>query len=618
MIEPLPDRLPLVIGITGHRDLRDSDILRLENEIAAIIRRLRRDYLAGDGETPIVILSPLAEGGDRLAARVTLAQGARLIAPMPMPIEEYRRDFEPGLKPGNAAEFDELLSRALAAPVVPFAPGNSLEAVRTDGKKRAEQYRAVGLFVVQHCHVLIALWDGDERDMGVGGTAEVVKFKREGIPIEVSHSARSSLDASEIGPVIHVVAPRSKPDSPAKDVTVYPWGRELAAGNGAHKSSPDRDRDAWQSFEAHIRLTCRFNSEAATLAAKAGGAVRAQKNIEMLFEIPDQARQGFSAGARQRAIALAPRWCRLYGVADTLAQEQQRRFHSDWGWLFLLGLTALLFFELRTHVLYDVRYGDLLFLAYCVFLVAVFIVLYIARRQQHQERFLDYRALAEALRVAVFWKLVGVGTERSGSATVNCIADAYPIKQTSELAWVKICLRTLELLDAVGLPGHAVPALDSDGYAWARDIWVAGQLNFFRNTGHRHNETAEGRERLSIGLLGGSIGLVLLLLLLSYAAGWHHSQLRYDLTIFFIGALPGIAAAIIGYTEQLALKAQARQYDRMSMLFERAFSLLPDQLAKIAPTRAQDIFSELGREAMKENAEWVAIYRQRPIRPPQG
>jgi hypothetical protein len=30
---------------------------------------------------------------------------------------------------------------------------------------------------------------------------------------------------------------------------------------------------------------------------------------------------------------------------------------------------------------------------------------------------------------------------------------------------------------------------------------------------------------------------------------------------------------------------------------------------------AHALYHELGVEAMRENAEWVAIYRQRPIRP---
>ena len=33
-MQPLPDRLPLVIGVTGHRDLREADVPRLETEVA--------------------------------------------------------------------------------------------------------------------------------------------------------------------------------------------------------------------------------------------------------------------------------------------------------------------------------------------------------------------------------------------------------------------------------------------------------------------------------------------------------------------------------------------------------------------------------------------------------
>jgi hypothetical protein len=97
-----------------------------------------------------------------------------------------------------------------------------------------------------------------------------------------------------------------------------------------------------------------------------------------------------------------------------------------------------------------------------------------------------------------------------------------------------------------------------------------------------------------------------------------HDAQYYKYIVFVVGALPGFAAATVGYTEQLALKAQARQYDRMRTLFERAYQLLPDTLAATTPAQARAIYGELGCEAMKENAEWVAIYRQRPIRSPQG
>ena len=142
MTDPLPDRLPLVIGVTGHRDLRDQDIPRLEREVAAVLASLRRDFLGKDDETPVIVLSALAEGADRLVARVAVAQGARLIVPLPMPLDEYRRDFEPGLKLGNIAEFDELFAHAIAAPVMPLHAA-SVEALRADQDKRDAQYRAL-------------------------------------------------------------------------------------------------------------------------------------------------------------------------------------------------------------------------------------------------------------------------------------------------------------------------------------------------------------------------------------------------------------------------------------------------------------------------------------------
>ena len=74
-----------------------------------------------------------------------------------------------------------------------------------------------------------------------------------------------------------------------------------------------------------------------------------------------------------------------------------------------------------------------------------------AALRKDQERYLDYRALAEALRVAVYWKLLGVGSryldakvdppgrQHADINPVGVIANAYPIKQPSELAWVKVC-----------------------------------------------------------------------------------------------------------------------------------------------------------------------------------
>jgi hypothetical protein len=661
-MDQIPYRLPLVIGATGHRDLREEDLPHLKRAVVEVIDRLRRDYLQGDSETPIIVLSSLAEGADRLIAQVALDLGARLIAPLPMPPDEYRRDFDPErrLKPDAAAKFERLKEQALATPVMPFAKGNTAQNVQ-EVSRRALQYREVGLFIVRHCHVLIALWNGDESNMAVGGTAEVVTFKRDGIPLDRAASVRASLDAPEMGPVIHIVTPRAKPGDKVTEIKTDQWGKEFGARYRAERrwwysltdfmatafgeqpkkrEFPDkreeRKFESWEAFESKAGLTCRFNREAAELDASRDGTGQLHTSLSYLFDPgKDPAKELLSATAKARATQLIPHWCRIYQIADTLAQQRQKRFIGDWRILFALGFLAILCFEIGTHLLFDSHGLFVLLGFYGVFFLVTFGLFRFARRNQHQERFLDYRALAEASRVAVFWKLVGIGWPTGNSSSprstvdldsTDAVADAYPIRQPSELDWVKTCLRTLELLDTDKNPADMNHRFDTDGNAWARTFWVDGQLEFFRRRGPQHDHHAEAFENRSLILVILSIVFAVLLLLIDVlfdtvfccearAIHWGHEYWLHRAAIFFIGLLPGLAAVWTGYVERLALKAQARQYDRMRVLFQRAQDLLKSPPPE-NPELIRVLYAELGREAMEENAEWVAIYRQRPIRPP--
>jgi hypothetical protein len=647
------DRLPLVIGVTGHRDLRDEDVPQLEREVAAILARLRRDYLHGDDETPIIVLSALAEGADRLVARVALRHGARLIAPLPMPIDEYRRDFEPGLKPGNVAEFEELFEQAIAAPVMPLQ-GRSLELIAKDGRQRAEQYRAVGIFITQHCNALLALWDGNEGKIAAGGSAEVVTFKRDGIPLIVSGSPRMSLDASEIGPVIEILTPRLKEASAVSQVAVLPWGREVIgqyrggivrrgwhrlaafAAHVLHREVADersklptaerRKLEAWEQFGSLIGLTYHFNRDAAALASNPDGATRSAQSIDYLFT-DSHGGAVVDIDAKTHAMTSAPLWCRLHGIADALAQLRQSQFNRDWKMLFLLGFAAFVCFAMVTHAGYVSVW---LLSAYSAVFLLIFVLFINAVAGHHQERYLDYRALAEALRVAVYWKLVGIGSRYFDAKSdarhdpmvdinpIGLVANSYPIKQPSELAWVKICLRNVERLDKA--EGSAPRRIDPVGHTITRRYWVKGQFDYFKRQGRRRNSLAETIEAHSAVLLVLSPFVIAPILLYLTVLMPGYRWLGLDVqqaVVIFIGLLPGVAAAWTGYSERLALKAQARQYDRMRALFERAYELLPEAIDDDRSVLAHALYQELGVEAMREHAEWVAVYRQRPIQPLQ-
>jgi hypothetical protein len=69
--------IPLLIGIIGHRELPEEYRSDLEAEISQALEQIRSQM----PNTQIVLVSSLADGADRLGARVGLAKGMELIVP---------------------------------------------------------------------------------------------------------------------------------------------------------------------------------------------------------------------------------------------------------------------------------------------------------------------------------------------------------------------------------------------------------------------------------------------------------------------------------------------------------------------------------------------------------
>ncbi len=156
------ERIPLVVGVTGHRAIRPEDEPILSQAVETELKKLRERF----PHTPLVLLSSLAEGADQLCARAALKLGIPLWAPLPLPLEDYETDFS-----GQA--LDDF--RALCAQAEQIFPVPAAEAAPAM-PDRDFFYRQVGIYIATHCHVLLALWDGHEPTPTGCGTAETVSF----------------------------------------------------------------------------------------------------------------------------------------------------------------------------------------------------------------------------------------------------------------------------------------------------------------------------------------------------------------------------------------------------------------------------------------------------------
>jgi hypothetical protein len=160
------------VGVTGHRFLAEVEKLRAAAEEAL-------DGLeAAFPEADLTIVSPLAEGADRLVAEAALEREMKLIAPLPFPRDECLQDFE---TKQSKRRFLDLLDQAAEVIELPIP------------EKRVDGYAQVGEWVLEHSDAIIAIWDGQPAQ-GKGGTADV---------------AQRAIDRGM--PVVHIRAGNRKP-----------------------------------------------------------------------------------------------------------------------------------------------------------------------------------------------------------------------------------------------------------------------------------------------------------------------------------------------------------------------------------------------------------------------
>ena len=153
----------ITIGVTGHRFLVEVD--KITTGIDRVLDHIEKSF----GDSSFQVISALAEGADRLVVqRVLRRKGAQLVVPLPLPQADYLVDFK---TPESKLEFLALLAQAEEVLSLPPAP------------TREESYVSAGHYLLDHCQVLIAIWDGQDTQR-VGGTGEIAaKARQIGLPL---------------------------------------------------------------------------------------------------------------------------------------------------------------------------------------------------------------------------------------------------------------------------------------------------------------------------------------------------------------------------------------------------------------------------------------------------
>lgn len=603
----MPGPLPLIVGVTGHRDLRPEDTEVLEG----LVRRLIEDVKEAHPHTPLLLLSPLAEGSDRLVARVALELGVRLVVPLPLPLELYEQDFA---SEASRAEFRRLLSHAESSYVLPLMRGNTDQGIGEYGDQRNRQYAQVGALIARQSQVFLALWDGasDTGHDKVGGTAEVVRFRLEGVPPSYEPTSASPLSYSSSGRVYHLVTPRIGQPVPPKALTsvlLLPTRQTAASFD---------EREGWMD---------RFNEDALQL----DGQLTPARVTSMSYLL--NAKEHEVDAAARSLPASAQMTMARYAVADTMALHFATYTRAASRKLFLWVFVSALFFNLfhslpHPHISEHPSLGErliavpwllLLFLASSV--VASYWVHREATEQDYQNKHQDYRALAEALRIQFFWQVAGVQGD---------VADHYLRKQRGALEWIRNALRAWDTESSANEAREAVEGLLPDRLAYVARNWVFEQRNYFASKARREQATLEDEEKKIEWLVRVSVAMALLLAVvltvplivpihaLEAVKHWVEEPLTHGLVMVVIVTLAVVAGLRHGYNQQMARSEHAKQFGRMSELFDAAQTHLSAQLDAGKLEHGAALLRELGQEALEENGDWVLLHRERPLEVPHS
>lgn len=562
--------LPLVVAVTGHRDLVAAEIEPIRERVRNLLTELQEKYPANR----IEVLSPLAEGADMLVAEVAIELGVDLVVPLPKPKEVYLQDF---LSDAGRLKFASLCDKARDVYTLAFDTPPAPDDMDSLAWERDYPYAQLGAFLSAHCHVLLAIWDG-KHSSHLGGTSQVVQFHHDDVmpgytPKTLATQQMLVDDESDL--VFHIVCSRNRDNpEPRADLTALDccW------------YTKDEEQPRSKQLPAQHELIFERSAEFSAEAMQFAESIEAGK-YSLLAD-----------GDEERLPDGIEDINKLYCIADWLAIYYQSKTLRT---LFITHIMA--FFMGLMFILYsDLESFSVFLVAFLAFFGVAYASQKIAKRGAWQRKYLDYRTLAEGLRVQFYWAAAGVTDENKWKFT----HDSYLQSQNPEFGWIRNVMRV------AGSRCDSSPHLAVSGVEFTLQEWVGGpdrgQLGYFKRKANeriKRQEFTENLGRLSL------VVSVLAVFAFLFFGSWINEFWEIFLTVL-MGATLLAYGIREGYAFATATKELIKQYEFMLRIFDNAHRRLSE--AENTDEQRQ-ILSALGQSALDEHSDWILMHRERSL-----
>ena len=562
--------LSLIVGVTGHRDLVEDEVFPLRKRVKGFLHDLVEQYPALE----VQVLCGLAEGADQLVAEEALSLGLTVIAVLPFEQEEFENDFP---DPDALDKFRQLAKQCQLIQLPRLQADEALD-LSTDIECRSRHYAQLGIFLSNHCQILMALWDS-RRNTSLGGTGSVVTYHLTGVMpgYDLGEASPNLLADNENDLTYHIVCSRNREGGEPSE-NLSPLECYWVTGHFGRQSGQHIPHEYAQMLDRLAEFATDLNREQEDIAAQANGLMSAA------IDAPRPPGLDFVDD--------------LYTRADWMAVFYQKKF--AFGLMLshllavLMGLVFIVYSEFIEQSLLAISFMAL-------FAIGVLFHLLGEKKEWHR-KYLDYRALAEGLRVQVYWNLAGVINHRSATFAY----DNFLQKQDVDLAWIRHVMRLASLRRS----RHHIP--DERWVPWVIDQWVGepggreGQLGYYQYKARTRAKVYRRTVLYGNLALWGGVAMAGFLGVFARVL----SDQQAVILLILMGVLPLIAGVRDAYSHKKADKELIKQYQFMAHVFANARRLI-DGSDDVQFQR--QVLKAVGNAALEEHAEWLLMHRERPL-----
>jgi hypothetical protein len=455
----------LRVGVTGHRPdsqkRAQPDVKALHETCRKLLRHLKDAFegvatengksFADQEEHPteVRLITALAEGADQWVANEAHQLGYQSQAVLPFARAEYEKDFT---DPQVLDEHRRL--RGLATAVF---------ELDGDRARSSESYLVAGRVLLNQSDLLIALWDGEDAQ-GLGGTGQIVREAlQRGIPT-LWVQWNKPTDRRLLERLSDVKAGTPSPEEEAMKSLLEQKVAELLLPPAAnHRSDKPAERGLQAAYFADRRRSWTLlggwwnffrdllRGQPTRLAVRVPEFIdTTQKDWRRDWEgRPDGTKREHPLNG-EMIEWVEGHYLPHYAWANQLSVYYANHYRSSFAWIYLLGALAVLLALIGKTAPASYSWELVFIMAEVVVICLIIGLTWYGRRRQWHERWIDYRTLAERLRMARFNCLLG-GLWQQAHVPSHLAAYGNPAA-----TWMHWHARAVER--AAGLPNVVVSA----------------------------------------------------------------------------------------------------------------------------------------------------------------